>query len=333
MWLYSLLLNSNTELTAADFIQSIEDQAGIKTIKFEVDQVEVDSLEAVFKFDTAEIQNVKVHAEDMSGNIAEASFSLKVIGAYLAYAEDFADIKTIQGITPDWLSGITKNDKIIEVVADADDVDISTPGEYPLTYYINGDDNETVVSETVTVTVEKPKPEPTVTVAKKEGANKAGKTTNNKTSTAKTGSKNDKDTQERAVAKEIVASIPSGTDLERITAASEAVQRYTYDAEYIMTGENYNLPYGVFIAGEYSCAGTSRALGMLLEIMGYQWEHVNPNQYTHQWVTVKNMDGKVGWADGQVGLAGYGEYPFEGAQYIYQIYEGSDWEPYQLYEE
>ncbi|GAA4074539.1 hypothetical protein [Amphibacillus indicireducens] len=393
----------NTELTAMDFIESIEDQAGIKSIKFETNQVElteVDSLDTVFKFDTAGIQNVKVYAEDMSGNITETSFSLKVIEDYLAHAEGFSDIKTVQGITPDWLSGITmsekivditaddsgvdintpgnytlnyyiygddnetvvtkgvsvkviedylahvdgitdikteqgitpdwlsgitKNDKIIEIVADAAKVDINTPGKYTLSYYINGDDNETVVTKMVTVTVEKPKP--TTAVAKKDGVSKASKTTNDKASTTKTDTKNDKDAQARAVAKEIVASIPSGTDLERITAASEAVQRYTYDAEYMMTGENYNLPYGVFIAGEYSCAGTSRALGMLLEIMGYQWEHINPNQYTHQWVTVKNMDGKVGWADGQVGLAGYGEYPFEGAKYIYQPYEGSDWEP------
>ena len=46
--------------------------------------------------------------------------------------------------------------------------------------------------------------------------------------------------------------------------------------------------------GEYSCAGATRALGMVLECMGYKWEHVNPNQWTHQWCKV-TMDGQAGW--------------------------------------
>lgn len=50
-------------------------------------------------------------------------------------------------------------------------------------------------------------------------------------------------------------------------------------------------------------------MGMVLECMGYSWEHVNPNQNTHQWVKL-TMDGQVGWADGMGGIADYGECPF-----------------------
>ena len=74
-------------------------------------------------------------------------------------------------------------------------------------------------------------------------------------------------------------------------------------------GSDYYTAYGVFIKGESSCAGCTRALGMVLEEMGYSWKHVNENQWTHQWVEL-TMDGQVGYADGQVGLAGYGTYPF-----------------------
>ncbi len=74
-----------------------------------------------------------------------------------------------------------------------------------------------------------------------------------------------------------------------------------------MEGENYSEAYGVFIAGEFSCAGATRALGMVLSCMGYEWEHVNENQWTHQWCRV-TMDGQAGWADGQIGYAGYGRH-------------------------
>lgn len=42
--------------------------------------------------------------------------------------------------------------------------------------------------------------------------------------------------------------------------------------------------------------------------MGYAWEHVNENQWSHQWCKL-TMDGQIGWADGQIGWVGYGEHP------------------------
>lgn len=36
-------------------------------------------------------------------------------------------------------------------------------------------------------------------------------------------------------------------------------------------------------------------------------KHVHRNQYRHQWVELK-LDGKKGWADGQIGVAGYGKW-------------------------
>lgn len=119
-----------------------------------------------------------------------------------------------------------------------------------------------------------------------------------------------KQAQARAVAQQIAAGIGTqGTDLERVTKAAQAVSAYCSKATYTTEGSDYSQAYGVFIKGEYSCAGATRALGMVLECMGYKWEHVNPNQWTHQWCKV-TMDGQAGWADGQIGMAGYGEHPF-----------------------
>lgn len=41
---------------------------------------------------------------------------------------------------------------------------------------------------------------------------------------------------------------------------------------------------------------------------GFSWQHMNPNQWTHQWCAL-TMDGQPGWADGMGGIADYGDYP------------------------
>ena len=121
-----------------------------------------------------------------------------------------------------------------------------------------------------------------------------------------------KQDQARVVARQIANSIGEGSDLERIAQAAAIVSGYCSQGTYTTEESDYSEAYGVFIAGEYSCAGATRALGVVLECMGYQWEHVNPNQWTHQWCKVQ-MDGQVGWADSQLGMAGYGEHPVAGA--------------------
>ena len=123
----------------------------------------------------------------------------------------------------------------------------------------------------------------------------------------------DKTAMALVVAKEIAASIPSGegiSDIDRVSEAAWIVSQYCSNCTYTMEGKDYRTAYGVFVKGEYSCAGATRALGMVLECMGYEWYHVNEGEYTHQWCRLK-MDGKMGYADGQVGWAGYGNHPVE----------------------
>ncbi|MBR0150934.1 MAG: hypothetical protein IJP89_06200 [Synergistaceae bacterium] len=98
-------------------------------------------------------------------------------------------------------------------------------------------------------------------------------------------------------------------DVQRVKLASGIVARYCKQAAY-GNDENryYRTPYGVFIAGIFTCAGSTRALGRVLDFMGYDWRHVNENQWAHQWCVLE-MDGQEGYADGMVGLAGYGKHP------------------------
>ncbi len=118
----------------------------------------------------------------------------------------------------------------------------------------------------------------------------------------------EKNEQARVIARQIANSITGSSDIEKVSKAAQAVSQYYYRGVHKETGNDYYTAYGVFIKGESSCAGTTRALGMVLEEMGYSWSHANENQWTHQWVIV-TMDGQIGFADGQVGLVGYGTHP------------------------
>ncbi len=118
----------------------------------------------------------------------------------------------------------------------------------------------------------------------------------------------EKNNQALTIAQKIADGITGNTDLEKVRKAAQIVSSYCYHDTYTMDGKDYRTAYGVFIKGEYSCAGATRALGMVLNCMGYSYEHINENQYTHQWCTL-TMDGQKGYADGQVGLAGYGDHP------------------------
>ena len=121
--------------------------------------------------------------------------------------------------------------------------------------------------------------------------------------------------QADAIAIDIANSIMSNsaykTDLDKVAAAARAVAQYAGRCTYGTDDKKYyRTPYGVFVARVCTCAGTTRALGRVLEFMGYSWQHANENQWKHQWC-ILTMDGRKGYADAAVipiGRAGYGEY-------------------------
>ncbi len=96
------------------------------------------------------------------------------------------------------------------------------------------------------------------------------------------------------------------TDLEKVDAAAKIVSEYYQKGVHVESGFDYRTPYGVFIKGEASCAGCTRALIQVLELMGFKnLTHANENGWTHQWVILE-MDGQKGFAEAQLGFAGYG---------------------------
>ena len=102
----------------------------------------------------------------------------------------------------------------------------------------------------------------------------------------------------RAIAQEALAN-GGDTDFDKIAYAVNLVGSYMQNCTYGNDSDKYyRSPYGVFVAGVYTCAGATRAMGRVLEFMGYKWYHPGENQWDHQWVCVK-VDGEYGWIDVQ----------------------------------
>lgn len=62
------------------------------------------------------------------------------------------------------------------------------------------------------------------------------------------------------------------------------------DVTYSMSAPHYDDPYGFFVLHTASCAGSTRATGLCLNMLGIPFEHVNENAYSHQWPRV-NLGG------------------------------------------
>ena len=93
----------------------------------------------------------KIVVVDNNGNSTEKDFTVHVIPDYLAHVSGFHDWTIEQNADIDFTKGIETDERIASVTAGT--IDVSQPGEQTLVYSITGDDNETVVEQSVTVTV------------------------------------------------------------------------------------------------------------------------------------------------------------------------------------
>lgn len=150
------------EILAKDLIKKVEDKAGIQSVSFKENQIEVDSKSEDLisriglKYEKPGEYTALFIVMDKSGLTTEIEIPIKVVEDYLAHVTGIQNITVEQGSSIDWLNGIEKDDKILSIEADASEVDLNNAGEYTLTYVITGDDGETVVEKEVKVTVVTP---------------------------------------------------------------------------------------------------------------------------------------------------------------------------------
>ena len=107
---------------------------------------------------------------------------------------------------------------------------------------------------------------------------------------------------QKAYNKALKIVLPLG-DLNRkqqLMGVASALREMVSNMTYSMSDAHYNDPYGYLVKKTASCAGCTRATGLCLDILGIKYEHVNENQYTHQWARVKV--GKTYWICDAYGL-------------------------------
>ncbi len=102
-------------------------------------------------------------------------------------------------------------------------------------------------------------------------------------------------------------------DVEKVAYAAGIVRAYCDQGTFTTEGRIYRTAYGVFVGGEYSSAGATRALGLILDYLGITWVHKNINTWADQYCQVI-VDGKEGYGDGISATAGYGKHPSEGGK-------------------
>jgi len=86
--------------------------------------------------------------------------------------------------------------------------------------------------------------------------------------------------------------------------------RHYSNWEYSMEEKHYSNVYGFFVLNRTSCAGDVRAAMLCLSILGVPNEHVNENQYTHQWVRTV-ADGEYVVLDVNAPYIGYESEPYK----------------------
>ena len=93
------------------------------------------------------------------------------------------------------------------------------------------------------------------------------------------------------VALKVVTPLAKKSREEQLQGIMKALRKMFDDGmSYSTDSPHYNDPYGYFVLGVASCAGCARATGLCLNILGIPYEHVNENQWGHQWCRV-NIDG------------------------------------------
>lgn len=104
------------------------------------------------------------------------------------------------------------------------------------------------------------------------------------------------------IAVKLVAPYAECSREEQLVGIATTLREY-FDSgmTYSMSTEHYNDPYGYLVLGSASCAGCARTTGLCLNILGIPYEHVNENQYTHQWCRV-DMGNGVYWICDAYGL-------------------------------
>lgn len=150
------------KLPADNIVESMEDIAGIKSVKFKEagyqdEKATEDSLkDKGVSYDKTGTYSNSILITDKNGNTTTKEFKVKVTEDYEKHVSGFHNFTVEVGGMVDYMSGIEKDERIADIQVDSSKVDLSKAGEYTVTYTITGDDKETKITKTAKVTVNAP---------------------------------------------------------------------------------------------------------------------------------------------------------------------------------
>lgn len=136
-------------LAKDDIVSQMDDLAGISRYYILADDNTSENEEISYPEEGDYVNKIVV--VDNNGNSTEKDFTVHVVPDYLAHVSGFHDWTVEQNADIDFTQGIETDERIASVTAGT--IDLSQPGERTLVYSITGDDNETVIEQSVTVTV------------------------------------------------------------------------------------------------------------------------------------------------------------------------------------
>lgn len=157
------------EISSDMVVDQMSDLSGIKSVEFKEAAVEKEDAEdevaaddekkvipAYAKYEeTGEQKNILV-VTDNNDNVTEVEFTIYIAEDYITHVSGIKEWIVEQGAVIDFMTDVTKDDRIAEITCDTTKLDMNTAGEYKITYAIKGDDDRTVVSKETKVTVVTP---------------------------------------------------------------------------------------------------------------------------------------------------------------------------------
>ena len=104
-------------------------------------------------------------------------------------------------------------------------------------------------------------------------------------------------------ARRIVTPLAFKSREEQLAGIANALREMVDDGTvaYSTDVPHYNDAYGYLVLHVASCAGCARTTGLCLNMLGIPYEHVNENQWSHQWCRVPMPDGSY-WICDSYGL-------------------------------
>ena len=264
------------------------------------------SLECDYSYKTYKLITNKI---EVRKNVA-----LNVVDNKIPVITGARDLETTVGSPLNLTDGITATDEqegLLEVKCDTA-IDFNVAGVYEVVFYAI-DKNNNRAEAKITLTI---KERLTTTTTTKK------KTTTTKKPTTTTKASNDPSTKAgrlnlaKIEAKKVISQIikPGMSDYDKARAICDYITN-NVEVQSDQSSEAYktnfgNEAYAALVLKIAACSGRCKAVSLLCEEVGISCQHINANEWTHQWNKVY-IDGEWIVLDAQIGLLGGTEHPFE----------------------